>query len=297
MKRSPVNEENETVEESGADGFTVSFLYNTIPGRILLKLLIRKTVSELAGSILKSPASRVFINGFVRRNNIKMEEYRDVKYKSFNDFFIREIKEGLRPFPGSEYEVAAPCDGKLSAYPITADSYFCIKNSIYSVDSLLQDGDLAAEFADGLCLIFRLTPDDYHRYCYIDDGEILSYKKINGKLHTVRPIAHQRFNIYSQNSRECTVMQTRNFSKVAQIEVGALFVGRITNHIKGGAVKRGGEKGMFQFGGSTVILLFKKDSITIDEAICENTSQNRETAVRMGCKTGRKKIFDVEVRQ
>ena len=297
MKQRAFNDREGTVGESGADGFAVSFLYNTVPGRVLLKLLVRKTVSELAGSVLKSPVSCVFINGFVKRNNINMEEYREVKFKSFNDFFIREIKEGFRPFPDSENEAAAPCDGKLSAYPITADSYFYIKNSIYTLDSLLQDGNLASEFADGLCLIFRLTPDDYHRYSYIDDGEILSHKRIKGKLHTVRPIAHQRFNVYSQNSREYTVMQTRNFSKVVQIEVGALFVGRITNHASDGAVKRGFEKGMFQFGGSTIVLLFKKDSIAIDEAIFENTSRNKETVVRMGRRIGEKTITGSEVRQ
>ena len=287
----------ETIETAGSDGVAVNFLYNTIPGRMLLKLLVRTTVSKFAGQILESPASRIFIGDFVKRNSIDMEDYRAVKYKSFNDFFVREIKEGLRLFPDNEYEVAAPCDGKLSAYPIAADSTFHIKNSIYTVESLLQDGNLAAEFTGGICLVFRLTPDNYHRYSFIDDGEIIYHKRINGKLHTVRPIAHQRFKVFCQNSRECTVMQTKNFDKIAQIEVGALFVGRITNYYIGGAVKRGSEKGMFQFGGSTVVMLFEKDSIIIDEAIYENTLKDKETIVRMGCGIGRKKTFSNEVRQ
>ena len=78
------------------------------------------------------------------------------------------------------------------------------------------------------------------------------------------------------------------------MEVGAIFVGRITNYKKDGTVRRGGEKGMFQFGGSTVILLFQKDTITLDDAIYENTTRNKETVVKMGCSIGEKKIPEVE---
>jgi len=287
----------ETVEISDADNFLINFLYNTMPGRVLLKLLVRTTVSKLAGSILRNPASSVLIRGFIRRNNIDMENYQDVKYRSFNDFFIREIRKESRSFPDNEYDVASPCDGKLTAHQITADSIFQVKNSEYSVDDLLQDRELSAEFIDGVCLIFRLTPDDYHRYSYIDDGEVLYKKQISGILHTVRPIAHQRCNVFCQNSREYTVIQAKNFGKIVQIEVGAIIVGRITNHNDSSAIGRGDEKGMFQFGGSTVIMLFKKDSITLDDAIYGNTRQDKETIVRMGCKIGEKKFPGMERQQ
>jgi len=301
------------------DTAAIRFLYNTVPGRILLKVITRTTISKLAGSILRSPASRVFINGFIKRNNIDMEEYwdadveyrdadleyrgadveyrdadveyrdADVKYKSFNDFFIRQVRDGARPLPENESDVASPCDGKLTAYQITADRVFNIKHSKYTVDDLLQDRELADEFSDGVCLIFRLTPDDYHRYCYIDNGEILHRKRINGALHTVRPAAYRHYNVFCVNSREYTVMQTMNFGKVVQIEVGALFVGKITNH-DAGVAKRGAEKGLFQFGGSTIIMLFQKGTVTIDEAIYENTRKHKETIVKMGYKLGEKTI-------
>ena len=284
----------ETVEMLDADSIAISFLYKTIPGRVILKLLIRPTVSKLAGSILKSPATRIFISGFVKRNSINMEEYQNARYRSFNDFFIREIREEFRPFPENKHDVATPCDGKLTAHPITTDSVFHIKNSKYSVCDLLQDSQLAADYTDGVCLIFRLTPDDYHRYSFIDDGEIIDRKRIKGILHTVRPIAHQRCSVFCRNSREYTVIQTTNFGKIVQIEVGAIFVGRITNYNDCREIKRGGEKGMFQFGGSTVIMLFQKGAITVDDAIYENTIQNKETKVRMGCKIGEKKIPGME---
>jgi phosphatidylserine decarboxylase len=277
----------ETVAISEKDNLAVSFLYNTPPGRALLRLLIRPRVSKLAGRTLDTPATKVFIRGFIKRNNINIKEYKDVKYKSFNDFFIREIREEHRPLPDDARYVASPCDGKLTAYEITPDSVFRIKNSIYTVDDLLQDSELAGQFINGLCLIFRLSPDDYHRYFYIDDGQVVSRKRINGVLHTVKPIS-QQYKVFSRNAREYEVMQTDNFGKVIQMEVGALFVGRITNHETAMTFSRGDEKGMFEFGGSTVIMLFQKNSIELDGAIFENTRNNKETIVRMGCKIGEK---------
>jgi len=272
------------------DNLALNFLYNSLLGRVLLHLLVKPTVSKVFGFLMDRPISRFLIPIFVKRYNINMKEYKDVKYISFNDFFTREIKKELRPFPNDPSDLAAPCDGKLMAYPITADSIFYIKNSMYDVDELLQDKIHAGEFKNGVCLIFRLTPDDYHRYSYVDDGEITYHKRIKGVLHTVRPISQQWFDIYVQNSREYTVMQTINFGKVIQMEVGALFVGRITNHLTGGTFERGDEKGMFEFGGSGIVLLFQKNSITIDDAISQNTRQNKETRVQMGYKIGEKTL-------
>jgi len=267
-------------------GCATRFLYNTVPGRIVLKLLIKTSVSQLAGLLLRCPASRVLIKRFVKQNNINMEEYREVKFKSFNDFFIREIKEEYRPLPQSGLYLAAPSDGKLTAYQISADSVYDIKHSKYSIENMLQDKELADEYSDGVCLIFRLTPDDYHRYIYIDDGDVLLQKRINGVLHTVRPIAFEHYDVFGQNTRDYTIIQTKNFGKVVQIEVGALFVGRISNHNKNRVIKRGEEKGMFEFGGSTIVMLFQKDKITVDKVIYENTDLNMETLVKMGNKIG-----------
>lgn len=278
----------ETVAISDKNGLCARFLYNCLIGRILLKLLIRRTVSKFVGFVLNRRFTIIFIHGFIKRNNIKIEEFKDVKYKSFNDFFKREIKDGLRPFSDNVLDVAAPCDGKLTAYKITPDGTFHIKNSVYTTEGLLKCKTLADEFMGGLCLIFRLTPDDYHRYAYIDNGESISRKKIKGVLHTVRPIAQKRYKVFVQNTREYEVIQTENFGKVIQMEVGALFVGRIKNHNSEGSFARGDEKGMFEFGGSTIVMLFQKDTVNLYEAIIVNTLDNKETIVKMGQSIGRK---------
>jgi len=278
----------ETVPISYTDGTAVNFLYNNAFGRALLSLLVRPCVSKLAGLILDSPITTVFIPGFIERNGINIEECSAVKFGSFNDFFKREVKRELRPFPNHPLDLPSPCDGKLMAYQITPDGAFQVKNSMYTIEDLLQSKDLAAEFLGGVCLVFRLTPNDYHRYAYIDDGESIGHRTIKGVLHTVRPISQQRYKVFVQNAREYEVMQTVHFGKAIQMEVGALFVGRISNHKAGCAFKRGDEKGVFEFGGSTVVVLFQEGAVTLDAAIYSNTHQNKETIIRMGNAIGAK---------
>jgi|GEM_PF-33970 len=270
------------------DEAAVKFLYKTAFGRAILKLLVKVFVSKLAGWILSSRLSRIFIGGFVKSGGIDMSEYKEVNYRSFNDFFTRDIKDGLRPFPEDVNNIPAPCDGKLTAYPISEDSLFRVKQSVYDVKSLLRDDSLANEFIGGTCLIFRLMPEDYHRYSFIGDGEIIAHKKIKGVLHTVRPIAHNQFKVYTQNTREYTVMTTKTAGKVIQVEVGALFVGKINNFKTEGTFARGEAKGMFEFGGSTVMLLFKKDAVSLNETILTNTAADKETAVKLGEVIGRR---------
>jgi len=279
-----------TVEISRRDNLFIRFLYNTAPGRIALRLFITRTVSKAVGVFMDSRASRLMIRWFIRSNRIDMSEYVSKKYSSFNDFFTRKTKEGRRTFSKVLSDLPAPCDGKLTAYNIAANSAFQIKGSVYTLNSLLKDRALADEFAGGVCLIFRLTPDDYHRYSFVDDGEVVSRKRIKGVLHTVRPIACRYCNVYAQNTREYVVMNTKRFGKAVQMEVGALFVGRISNRPLRDSFKRGEEKGMFEFGGSTIVMLFQKDAVTIDDAIYENTRRNRETVVKMGCKIGEKSL-------
>jgi len=278
----------QTEEMTDKGNIGIKILYKTLPGRVCLRLLTRPTLSRFLGFVMDRRISALSVKRFVKKNKINMEEYKRIKYKSFNDFFTREIKEGLRPISENAPDLTAPCDGMLTAFPISANSVFSIKGSMYDVEGLLQDKMLANEFVNGVCLIYRLMPDNYHRYCYIDDGKIVSHKKIKGVLHTVRPIAMKKYHIYKQNAREYEVLQTENFGKTVQMEVGALFVGRIKNYKNSGSVKRGEEKGMFEFGGSTIVMLFQQGEVEIDKAIFENTQNNKETIVKMGNKVGEK---------
>lgn len=140
-------------------------------------------------------------------------------------------------------------------------------------------------------MIFRLCVDDYHRYCYIDDGVKNEDIFIKGELHTVNPIALEKYNIYKRNCREYTMLHTENFGDVVQVEVGAMLVGRIKNrHWNTHYFSKGEEKGMFEYGGSTVVLLFEKDTVEVDKDILANSAKGIETAVKYGEKIGAKKL-------
>lgn len=261
-------------------------LYTSKAGRILVKILTRPFITKVASLYLSSRMSTIHIKSFIKKNNINMDEYMPAKYKSYNDFFTRRIKFEYRPINRDKTAVISPSDGKITVYHIEQNMPFEIKNSRYTVESILQNKELAHEFSGGYCVIIRLSVDNYHRYCYIDNATIVENKRIKGILHTVNPIATACADVYKENSREYTVFETENFGKVVQIEVGAMMVGKIVNNSVTGTVSRGEEKGLFEFGGSTIVLLFQKDRINISEDILNNSSDNCETLVKMGEKIG-----------
>lgn len=231
--------------------------------------------------------SALFVKGFIKSNGIDMSDYEDRKFRSFNDFFTRGLKDGARPVANGEDDFISPADARLSVYDITPERYFTVKGVDYTIADLLENKELAERFDGGKCLIFRLAVDNYHRYGWCADGQAEAPVRIKGKYHTVQPIAMRRFPIFRENVREYTVVETEKFGTVVQIEVGALMVGRIVNNDKnGGTAQKGHEKGKFEFGGSTVVVLLEKDKVNLDEEFITNTQNDLETNVKYGEKIG-----------
>lgn len=272
----------EKMTEKVKDSATLRFLYNTVAGRIILKLLTACWVSKLCGAYLNSKLSKPLIKRFVKNNNIDLNEYHSDSFRCFNDCFCRKIKDGLRPIPDDESIVFAPCDGLLSAYQIKEDMVIPVKQSEYSVSSLLNDSELSKVYKDGICLVFRLCVNHYHRYSYCVSGEKGNNIFIKGRLHTVRPIALRSRPVFTENCREYTVIENDRFGKVLQMEVGAMLVGKIANLQENGFVTRGEEKGMFLYGGSTIIVLFEKDKANINQRFFDATENDIETPVKLG---------------
>lgn len=274
-----IDRKTKIIKEEKEDKINI-FLYNTIIGRIILKLLITKPISKLYGYYLDSKLSKLKIKNFIIKNHINMDDYIKEDYQSFNDFFKRKINLNKRPISNDKNILISPCDAKLSVYKIN-NNLFQIKNSYYKLEDLTKSKDyLNYDYA----LIFRLCVDDYHRYCYIDNGTRSKYHHIKGVLHTVRPIAQEKYPIFSQNEREWTILHTENFQDVLQIEIGALMVGKIVNQNDIYSFKKGEEKGYFKFGASTICLLIK--DVIIDQDLIDNTNNNLETIVKMGEKIG-----------
>ena len=271
--------------DNGQDKFLKN-LYGSTFGRILLKPLVTPVVSNIAGAFLSTKCSCVLIKPFIRSNHIDMTQFEVVKYQSYNEFFFRKIREGARVVDMESTHFISPVDSKLTVLPITEDTRFTLKHTNYSVASLLKNGDLAREYTRGYAFIFRLTVDDYHRYCYVDDGVKEGNVHIPGKFHTVNPIANDYYPIYKENTREYSILHSKHFGDIVMMEVGALLVGKIVNLHEERKVKRGEEKGYFQFGGSTVVLLVKADKVKVDEDILENSKEGIETIVKYGEKIG-----------
>lgn len=170
----------------------------------------------------------------------------------------------------------------MSAYKISSDSEFAIKNSYYNVEDLVGGADIADDYINGTCLVLRLGVENYHRYCYIDDGFKSRNWHIQGRYHPVQPIVVRKRPVFMQNTREYCMLYTENFGTVVQIEVGACLVGKIENYRQAGVIHRGEEKGLFRFGGSTIVLLFKEGVLDLPQEIFEQTLHGREKPVIFG---------------
>ncbi len=262
---------------------SLEFLYKTAFGRVLLKPLISRPVSRICGAYLDTKLSKCHIKSFAKNNNINTDDYILDGIGSFNDFFCRRIKEGLRPVDMAENSFVAPCDGLLTVYPITSGSVIPVKQSVYTISELLEDEMLAADFNGGYCLVYRLCVDHYHRYGYVETGSKGANRFISGKLHTVRPIALSEYPVFVRNCREYCTIDTEAHGKLVQMEVGAMLVGRIVNDMADPFnVVRGKEKGHFEYGGSTIIVLAQRGRVKIREDIMYSTMNGVETPVKFG---------------
>lgn len=261
------------------DDGSVRFLYGTALGRGLLKLIQTLHADRLIVRFLRSGWSRPYMNRFVRRHGIPLSREELRSFPSYQAFFVRE--RAPQRIDMTPDHLISPCDGWLSAYSIGRDSSFAIKGSRYRVQDLLGDGNLAGRYEGGDCLVFRLCASDYHHYCYIDDGLQGPNHYMEGKLHSVQPIACEHYPIFTLNRRSWCRMDTEHFGSVVQTEIGALIVGGIVNAPEG-PMKRGGEKGRFDLAGSTIVLLFEPGRIALRLELAARLEEGLETRVEQG---------------
>ena len=258
-------------------------IYGHALTRMLLRPFLSPAVSDICGKFLSTRLSRRIVPSFVKKNHIDLGVYERQEFDSYNAFFTRKIKAEQRPINDQKNVLISPSDGKVTAYPITQKGRFWIKHTQYTAAQLLKDERLAERYMGGWIYVIRLTVDDYHRYCYVADGRKSRQRKIRGVLHTVNPVANDYYPIYKMNSREYCLLKTKELGTILLMEVGALMVGKISNHEEDSAqVKRGDEKGMFEFGGSTIVVMTEPGMAEPDKDIIYNTKAQAETLVKMG---------------
>lgn len=277
------------------EGF-MRWAYETPTGRFFADALFcRPVFSRLYGAYKRTRASARSIPGFVKRFGIRMEEFEEENYRSFNDFFIRRFKPQARSFSQKPDEFCAFAEGRYLAFEkVTDEQRFPVKGAAMSPEGLLADGENEGEkarlFAGGPVLIARLCPTDYHRFHYPDDGVTVEAYPISGKLHSVNPMSLKaRDDVFITNERRVSILRTRNFGYLAYVEVGAICVGKIVQtRSELEPFCRGGEKGYFLFGGSTVIVLGEPGAWQPDADLLEQTRLGRETLVRLGERVAKK---------
>ena len=258
-------------------------IYGHALTRMLLRPFLSPAVSDICGKFLSTRLSRRIVPSFVKKNHIDLGIYERQEFDSYNAFFTRKIKAEQRPINVQKNFLISRSDGKVTAYPITQKGRFWIKHTQYTAAQLLKDERLAERYMGGWIYVIRLTVDDYHRYCYVADGRKSRQRKIRGVLHTVNPVANDYYPIYKMNSREYCLLKTKELGTILLMEVGALMVGKISNHEEDSAqVKRGDEKGMFEFGGSTIVVMTEPGMAEPDKDIIQNTKAQAETLVKMG---------------
>ena len=143
---------------------SIRFLYRTVPGRGILKLIVNSRADRLIARFLRSRWSRPIIPWYVQRHNVKMDRGQLREYETFRVFFARE--RGMSRIDMIPEHLISPCDGWLRAYPIETGGSFTIKDTRYRLEDLLDDPMLAKHYEGGTCLVFRLCASDYHHYCY-----------------------------------------------------------------------------------------------------------------------------------
>ncbi|WP_034413654.1 archaetidylserine decarboxylase [Candidatus Photodesmus blepharus] len=271
------------------------------------------SLTHLIGKLASVKARRlttIMIRLFIKYYKINMDEvlHTDLKYfKTLNDFFARELREGVRPITEGESVITYPVDACINQFGLVDNGKIIqAKGHNFSTTELLGgDAKLAEEFAEGNFATLYLSPRDYHRVHMPCDGVLRKMIYIPGDLFQVNVLTSENVpNLFARNERVVCIFDTK-FGRMAQILIGAMIVGSIElvwagiitpprgntiyhwNYPERGnkaiALKKGKEMGCFRIG-STVINLFVKNQIEFDETVQNNTHN------AMGTSYARRKV-------
>ena len=278
---------NEGTMNQKKHGQQVKRLYKSQIGKLILPVATRPFVSKLIGSYHDTQFSRRHIKPFIKKFNINMaeaEEPNPEAYRSFNHFFTRKLKNKARPICSQPESITSCADGALLVIEnISKLNRFPVKNISFSLETFFNNPKLAKKYYGGTVLVFRLAPWDYHRFHFPATGTPSRPQRIKGGYDSVDHAAFGPRQPLHTNERQLFSLSTEKFGTIMIAPVGALCVGKIIHtYIPQQLQNKGAECGYFCFGGSTVVLVFEKNSITIRADILKNSACGKETLVKMG---------------
>jgi phosphatidylserine decarboxylase len=249
----------------------------------ILRLLPRERITRALGHLTDARVPPALLNPvlkiYTRAYNVDLSEAVEPAegYASFNEFFTRRLRDGLRPVDPDPDVVVSPADGRLDdAGEIDEGRTFVVKGQRYDAAELLGNTEDAARYAGGCYLVVYLSPRDYHRVHSPVEGVVRRVRHIPGTLFPVNEFGVKHVPLlFAKNERVVVFVETEPFGNVAVVMVGAMIVGRITLTFEGPArpplngpvverwyepgqvpvLNRGDELGAFRLGSTVVLLL------------------------------------------
>ncbi|UOD28671.1 phosphatidylserine decarboxylase [Massilia violaceinigra] len=270
-------------------------------------LLPKQGLTRFAGRIAGHQGGQyttTLIRWFVGKYGVNMEEAANpdiASYASFNEFFTRPLRPGARPLAKADF--VCPVDGAISQFgAIDDDQIFQAKGHKFSTTALVGgDAQLASQFQHGSFANLYLSPKDYHRLHMPCEGRLTRMIYVPGALFSVNPTTARGIpGLFARNERVVCVFNSKEHGAFVLVLVGATIVGSmattwhgLVNPPRPGEVKewryddknivlkKGEEMGRFLLG-STIVMLFKKDTIAF------NPEWAPERPVRLGEVMGEK---------
>ncbi|WP_445206296.1 archaetidylserine decarboxylase [Acinetobacter sp. KS-LM10] len=255
--------------------------------RVVPQQQLSRVVGKVAASenpLLKN----IVIQAFKTKYGIDMsiaEQQNALKFKSFNEFFTRALKDGIRAIDENENSVVSPADGAISQLgKINEGDIFQAKGQSFSVEKLIGDPQLAEPFKNGEFATVYLSPKDYHRVHMPYAGTLTETLYIPGELFSVNQTTAENIpGLFARNERMVCLFDT-DLGRMAVVLVGAMIVAGIetvaTGKIKPTGrlelnhhdleLEKGAELGRFYLG-STAVILFEKDKMQWDAAFKANS--------------------------
>lgn len=273
-----------------------------------VRILLRK-LSFRQGLKFDQPQLKADIASFIKFHKLNLDDCMiedPNEFSTFNEFFYRKLKPGARIIEDSQNPkiVLSPADCRCAVFDtVSSATQLWIKGKNFSIAKLFN-GDLSSSggydlsdfYKPEACSlgIFRLAPQDYHRFHSPVSGKIGKIKLIEGEYYTVNPMAiRSELDVFGENIRSIIPIETEHFGTVIMVAVGAMMVGSIILSVKeGDAIHRGDEVGYFKFGGSTIVLLFEKKLFEFDQDLITNSKVCVETLVRVGQSVGHSPNID-----
>ncbi|KAJ5161290.1 Phosphatidylserine decarboxylase-related protein [Penicillium capsulatum] len=276
----------------------IRLLYKGLKSKDMEKKRIRRVLRSLSikqGRKYDDPASASQIQDFINFHQLDVAEVLlpIEKFRTFNEFFYRALKPEARPCsaPDEPKVVVSPADCRSVVFDRIDDATsIWVKGREFSVERLLGDAypEDAARYQNGAVGVFRLAPQDYHRFHIPVDGIMGEPKTIEGEYYTVNPMAiRSALDVYGENVRVLVPIDSVAHGRVMVICVGAMMVGSTVITRKAGErVSRAEELGYFKFGGSTLLILFEEGVVNFDKDLVDNSKGPLETLIRVGMSVG-----------